>query len=122
MAAPRIEHLNMTLRDPEATARLVETVFGWQVRWDGETSGGGRTIHVGSENHYLALCTGPGGAGTAQSASKGLPLNHIGVEVEDLDVVEARVPAAGLAPFSHDNYEPGRRFYFKDANGVESKW
>jgi hypothetical protein len=41
---------------------------------------------------------------------KGRPLNHIGVEVDDLDATEARVVAAGLKPFSHADYEPGRRF------------
>ena len=26
---------------------------------------------------------------------------------------------AGLKPFGHDNYDPGRRFYFLDPNGIE---
>ena len=51
--------------------------------------------------------------------AKGRPLNHIGVEVDDLDAPEARVIAAGLRPFSHADYEPGRRFYFLDPGGVE---
>ena len=46
-------------------------------------------------------------------------LNHIGVEVDDLDLTEARVSAAGLRPFSHGDYEPGRRFYFLDPDGIE---
>mgnify|MGYP003543838926 CR=1 FL=1 len=50
---------------------------------------------------------------------KGAPLNHIGVQVDDLDAVEAKVLAAGLTPYSHDNYEPGKRFYFFDGDGVE---
>ena len=51
--------------------------------------------------------------------SKGRPLNHIGIEVDDLDAAEARVIAAGLRPFSHADYEPGRRFYFLDPDGIE---
>ncbi len=51
--------------------------------------------------------------------AKGQPLNHIGVEVDDLDATEARVVAAGLTPFSHADYEPGRRFYFLDPDGIE---
>jgi catechol 2,3-dioxygenase-like lactoylglutathione lyase family enzyme len=47
------------------------------------------------------------------------PLNHIGVQVDDLDATEARVIAAGLLPFSHADYEPGRRFYFLDPDGIE---
>ena len=27
--------------------------------------------------------------------------------------------AAGLEPFNHDDYEPGRRFYFFDWDGIE---
>ena len=80
---------------------------------------GGRTIHVGSARSYLALCTGPGGALTAEVAGKGKPFNHIGVEVEDLGAVEREVIAAGLMPFAHDDYDPGRRFYFRDPNGIE---
>jgi len=30
-----------------------------------------------------------------------------------------RVIAAGLTPFSHGDYEPGRRFYFFDWDGIE---
>lgn len=119
MVAPRIEHVNLTVRDPEGAAKLMQQLFGWEVRWDGPTSGGGRTLHVGSTDSYLALCTGAAGALTAEVASKGRPFNHVGVEVGDLDEVEARVIEAGLTPFSHDDYEPGRRFYFKDANGIE---
>jgi len=46
-------------------------------------------------------------------------MNHVGVTVDDLDSVEARVVAAGLKTFSHDDYDPGRRFYFLDWNGIE---
>ena len=116
---PRIEHVNVTVRDPESLARLMEQLFGWQVRWHGPTSGGGTTIHVGSKDHYLALCTGGAGPLSADLASKGQPLNHIGVEVDDLDETEALVRGAGLSTFSHDDYEPGRRFYFREPNGVE---
>ena len=27
--------------------------------------------------------------------------------------------AAGLVPFNHGDYEPGRRFYFMDPDGIE---
>ena len=47
------------------------------------------------------------------------PLNHVGLVVDDLDAAEAVVIAAGLEPFSHADYEPGRRFYFFDWDGIE---
>ena len=39
--------------------------------------------------------------------------------VDDLDATEARILAAGIETFSHADYEPGRRFYFNDADGIE---
>lgn len=50
---------------------------------------------------------------------KGAPLNHVAVVVDDLDAAEARVAEAGLTPFNHSDYKPGRRFYFFDPNGIE---
>jgi len=118
MSEPRIEHVNVTVSDPERAARLMEALFGWHERWRGPARNGGRTIHVGSDRHYLALYTG-GRVYSADDFAKGRPLNHIGVEVDDLGAVEARVVAAGLRPFGHDDYDPGRRFYFLDPDGIE---
>lgn len=119
MSTPRIEHVNVTVSNPERVARLMEELFGWQVRWKGAARNGGHTIHVGSKEHYLALYTGRDVTYTEDDFAKGRPLNHIGIEVDDLDATEARVVAAGLKPFSHDNYDPGRRFYFLDPDGIE---
>jgi catechol 2,3-dioxygenase-like lactoylglutathione lyase family enzyme len=115
----RIEHINITVPNPEEAARLMVRLFGWTVRWTGPTSGGGTTIHVGSQEQYIALCTGTGPARVTEPSPKGRPFNHIGVEVADLDEMERRVVGAGLTTYSHDDYEPGRRFYFKDRNGIE---
>jgi catechol 2,3-dioxygenase-like lactoylglutathione lyase family enzyme len=119
MSGPRIEHVNVTVSDPDRTARLMGTLFGWHIRWRGPARDGGRTIHVGSKEQYVALYTGRDVAYTADDFAKGRPLNHIGVEVDDLDAAEKRVVAAGLRPFGHDNYVPGRRFYFLDPDGIE---
>jgi catechol 2,3-dioxygenase-like lactoylglutathione lyase family enzyme len=119
MASTRIEHVNITVSDPDRAARMLERLFGWQVRWQGPAQNGGRTIHVGTEDAYIALYTGRGVAYTPDDFAKGRPLNHIGIEVDDLDATEARVVEAGLTPFSHGDYEPGRRFYFLDPDGIE---
>ena len=119
MALPRIEHVNVTVSDPVRAAGLMEKLFGWQIRWQGPSMAGGHTIHVGTSDNYVALYTGRGMTYTADNFAKGRPLNHIGVEVDDLDATEARVVAAGLIPFSHGDYEPGRRFYFLDPDGIE---
>jgi catechol 2,3-dioxygenase-like lactoylglutathione lyase family enzyme len=119
MPGPRIEHVNVTVSDPERAARLMTDLFDWHVRWAGPARDGGRTIHVGSAENYVALYTGRDVAYTTDDFAKGRPLNHIGVEVDDLEATEARVVAAGLTPFSHGDYAPGRRFYFLDPDGIE---
>lgn len=61
----------------------------------------------------------PVGHAQAERFAKGVPLNHVGLLVDDLDAAEAVVVAAGLTPFNHGDYEPGRRFYFFDWDGIE---
>lgn len=119
MSGTRIEHVNVTVSDPERTAKLMIALFDWHVRWSGAARDGGHTVHVGSDDHYVALYTGRNVAYTPDDFAKGQPLNHIGVEVDDLAGTEARVVAAGLKPFAHDDYVPGRRFYFLDSDGIE---
>ena len=119
MSSPRIEHVNITVSDPKRTSDLMELLFDWHVRWSGPAQNGGYTIHVGSNDHYVALYAGGDSAKAAEAFSKGRPLNHIGVEVDDLDAAEARVIAAGLRPFGNADYAPGRRFYFLDPDGIE---
>jgi catechol 2,3-dioxygenase-like lactoylglutathione lyase family enzyme len=119
MSSPRIEHVNISVSDPKRTSDLMRHLFDWHVRWSGPAQGGGHTIRVGSNDHYVALYAEGDSIKVAEAFSKGRPLNHIGVEVDDLDAIEARVIAAGLRPFSHADYEPGRRFYFLDPDGIE---
>ena len=114
MSKPRLEHVNVNVSDPDRAARLLETLFDWHVRWSGPARDGGLTIHVGSAEDYIALHSG-----RDASFAKGQPFNHVGVEVDDLDAIEAKVIAAGLKPFGHDSYDPGRRFYFLDPDGIE---
>jgi catechol 2,3-dioxygenase-like lactoylglutathione lyase family enzyme len=80
---------------------------------------GGRTVHVGTSDHYVALYTARDTVYTDDQFIKGRPFNHVALEVDDLEETESRVVAAGLTPFSHGDYEPGRRFYFLDPDGIE---
>ena len=115
-----IEHVNLTVSDPERSARLFHDLFGWRVRWQGPARDGGRSIHVGDEETYLAIYAEPGRRPPEGFAwRRGAPLNHVGIQVEVLDEIERRVRTAGLAPFNHGDYEPGRRFYFLDWDGIE---
>ena len=115
----RLEHVNVTVADAEASAALIERLFGWRVRWSGAAASGGRTVHVGTDSQYLALYSPKDPVREAPGWPKGMPLNHVAIEVDDLAAIERKVAAAGLTPFGHGDYEPGRRFYFLDPNGIE---
>ena len=117
MATARLEHANITVSDPDRSAAFLAKLCGWHERWRGPSLLGGWTIHLGSDSEYIALYT-PGEARKAPFA-KGVPLNHIGLLVDDLDAAEKVVEEAGLTPFNHMDYEPGRRFYFFDWDGIE---
>lgn len=120
MKLARLEHLNVTVLDPDATAARLVDLFGWRIRWSGEAIHGGRTVHVGDEGSYLALYTHAKPRPLdGESYDVRLAVNHVGVEVDDLDEALARVRAAGYEPYSFGEYEPGRRFYFRDGEGLE---
>ncbi|MEZ5912947.1 MAG: VOC family protein [Paracoccaceae bacterium] len=120
MAEALVEHVNITVSDPQATARQLCALFGWHLRWSGPSIGGGTTVHVGGKATYLALYSAGGrDAGPKDRYATPGALNHIGLIVEDLDATEARVRAAGYRPHNHASYEPGRRFYFDGPDGIE---
>lgn len=116
MRTAYVEHVNITVSDIERSAALLQQLLGWRIRWRGPSQFGGETIHVGGDEDYIALYTKGTPVGPV---GKGVPLNHIALVVPDLDAAEAVVRAAGLEIVSFWDYEPGKRFYFFDWDGVE---
>jgi len=119
----RLEHVNVTVPDPTKTAKMLVDLFGWHIRWEGVARNDGHTIHVGTDDSYVALYTGADrGRDQTPPANSYLQrggLNHLGIVVGDLAAVEAKVTAMGYTAHSHGDYEPGRRFYFNDADDIE---
>lgn len=116
----RLEHVNLTVADPDATAATIVELFDWHVRWSGPSKNGGYTVHVGTDDDYLALyrpSSDPAGISDPGEQINGL--NHVAIVVDDLDEAEARVRERGLEPTNFGDYDPGRRFYFVDPDGVE---
>ena len=116
----RLEHVNITVADARATAAFLEELLGWHIRWQGAALNGGYSVHVGEGDSYLAVYT------PKTEVRPAIPrygnaggLNHVGIVVDDLDAVEARVRALGVETFNHADYEPGRRFYFNGPDAVE---
>ncbi|MEO1397836.1 MAG: VOC family protein [Pseudomonadota bacterium] len=118
----RLEHVNITVADADAKAARLCDLFGWHIRWQGEAMNGvGKTIHVGGDDFYLAIYS-PHAGTDAPARSSYLThggLNHVAVVVDDIDAMEKRVAAAGYEPGNHGDYEPGRRFYYHDEDGIE---
>ena len=116
----QLEHINLTVSDPKTTADLLHRLFGWEIRWEGSAIDDGYTVHVGTPEQYVALYSPPGKTVPASNNyTRSGGLNHLGIVVDDLDAAEARVRDAGFEPFNHRDYEPGRRFYFRDHDDIE---
>lgn len=120
MTKPFLEHVNITVAAPLAMANKLVEIFDWKIRWHGASKNNGTTVHVGTDELYLALYT-PSHELKEQPSSYDIHggLNHIGILVDDLDAMEARVIRAGYETHSHQTYEPGSRFYFHNEDGIE---
>lgn len=134
-----LEHINLTVSDPEQTAQLLCTLFDWQIRWAGEAKDGGYTVHVGQPfedpspissslpsnrqanvSSYIALYTSRRPSRPAKLTHHSIGhINHLAVTVEDLDETEKRILAAGFTTTNHADYAPGRRFYFYLPDEIE---
>lgn len=119
MTQAALEHVNITVSDPEAIANMLCNLFDWRIRWKGDAKDGGITYHVGGEDSYIAVYSKGGTAKLGDNYATPGALNHIGVVVTDLDATEAHVRTAGFTPHSHADYEPGRRFYFDGPDNIE---
>jgi catechol 2,3-dioxygenase-like lactoylglutathione lyase family enzyme len=60
-----------------------------------------------------------GEGGPAPSDYSRVGINHFGFVVDDLDEMRRRLGAAGIQPHHEADYEPGRRLYFLDPDGIE---
>jgi len=120
MSKANLEHVNLTVADPDHSAALLSRIFDWHIRWQGDAMNNGRTVHIGNEECYLALYSPQHLADDAHTASHFIgSLNHVALVVDDLDLIEQRVKKEGLEPFNFGHYEPGQRFYFLDLDGIE---
>ena len=120
MNTAKLEHINLTVSDCAQTAAMLCRVFGWKIRWSGESIGAGQSIHVGEADTYLAIYTkDQPGKNRRQNYEFVNGLNHIGILVDDLDTIKTRVEAEGYEPYSFLQYEPGKRFYFRDHDEIE---
>lgn len=113
-----LEHVNLTVRDVERTAAFYSDLLGFHVRWKGDLDSGRPAVHVGDDRCYLALFQATAEADVTQDYT--VPgINHFGFVVDDLDAAQARLRELGIEPTAIADYDPGRRLYFIDPDGIE---
>ncbi len=116
----RLEHANLSVRDLEAALRFVRTAFpDFRIRGEGAAWTGGRWVHVGTDDVYLALYEARKEPAEPWVPYGGKPgLNHLGFEVDDVESLRERLRAAGYEDSTVPNEHPHRRrVYFHDAEG-----
>jgi catechol 2,3-dioxygenase-like lactoylglutathione lyase family enzyme len=89
-----------------------------RVRWRGTTPSGLEAAHIGDERSYLALFQ-IGERERTETSYGELGLNHFGLVVDDLEEAKRKLTSLNVEPTMEADYEPGRRLYFLDPNGVE---
>ncbi len=113
-----LEHVNLTVSELDRSIEFYSALFGYRVRWRGRTSNGAEAAHVGDERCYLAFFQAERPDRVERDYGE-VGLNHFGFVVDDLDAFKRRLQALDVAPHSEQDYEPGRRLYFLDPDGIE---
>lgn len=117
---PNIEHLNISVSNPDKTAQLLCNLFDWKIRWSGESMDDGYTVHVGSSDSYLALYSNKHMSPKQQYSHNAVNnLNHIGVVVDDLISYETKARSLVLKPNNHRDYGHCNSFYVVDESDLE---
>jgi len=115
----RLEHANLTVRDVDRMVRFLRAAFpDFRIRREG-VSDGRRWMHVGNDDTYIAVNEATGEPADPRVPYGGKPgVNHLGFEVDDVDVVRDRLTQAGFSDSTYPNAHPHRkRIYFFDAEG-----
>lgn len=122
----RLEHANVTVENIDRALTFLMTALpSWRVRGGGTMDWFGKTIrwvHVGTDEHYLAL-QGGGEGDKPDWKTHRLGVKHLGFVVADLDAVVHRLAEAG---FPVDHYGPEhphrRRVYFSPDDLVQAEF
>jgi len=116
----RIDHANLVVRDIDAMIRFLTTAFPqFRIRADVTEKDGGRWVHVGTDESYIAVNGSTKQPPFRWTPYQGFPgVNHLGFETDDADALRERMIAAGYRESTVPNNHPFRkRVYFYDAEG-----
>lgn len=119
----RLEHVNLVVKDIDASLHFVQTAFpDWKVRGQGESEWYGKKrdwLHVGTDDYYITL--NDQAEGEIRSLNGHSPgLSHIGFCVDDVDEISKRLQGAGYEIATIGADHPHRKtVYFIDPAGFE---
>lgn len=110
--AARMEHVHLSARDIDKTVDFYRRAFGFEVRHDG-TGPYGRTVHVGTDQFYIALSEGGDpDRGTGN-------FSHVGFVTPDLEAFRSRMEREGIPIAESAARKEGDSLYVIDPDGVE---
>ncbi len=111
--ATRLEHIHLTVRDADRSIDFYRRVFGFEVRYDG-IGPYGRSVHVGTDQFYLALTEVERPVGGPRSR-----FLHLGLTTDDLEALRDRLDREDVEVTEEANRPEGRAVYFEDPDGFE---
>ena len=94
MGTADLDHISIIVPDPDRTARGLCELFGWQVRSAEPITGGGRLVHVGTDESYVALCSAVTvddvhAEEPAFGQKRTFTLNHVGIPARNPEALAA---------------------------------
>jgi catechol 2,3-dioxygenase-like lactoylglutathione lyase family enzyme len=104
----------------EDMTRFLQTAFPeFRIRGEGRSQDGTRWLHIGTDENYIALGESRVEPDRRWAPYQGFPgVNHLGVEVDDVESLRDRLITAGYRESTPPNAHPHRkRLYFYDSEG-----
>ena len=118
-----LEHLNLVVKDMQATLKFYQAAFPhWKIRGGGKSNWYGHPrnwLHFGDDYTYLSL--NDSGTGENRKLKEyQIGLAHFAFVVSDINGLIKRFKAIGLEPsVAYDGNETRGSVYFVDPNGYE---
>ena len=110
-----VDHLNIGVKDLEASKRFYSRLFGFELKEQGERDGRKWAIVGVPGRIYLAMYE----EGDQERLEQDLQINHFGFHVRNFGEIERNLKAAGVALDHRWDYGKSRSVYLNDPTGYE---
>ena len=120
MNTSTLNFVTLHVSDVNITAKQLCQLFNWKILYTGKSLHKHQTVHIGNDRSRLVIQPATNTERKPTAANKALHrLFNIGVEVEDIAVVEQQVIKAGLPTYAENESSHQREFRFSDSDGIE---